>query len=444
MISKMEKKNSRIGIIFNNSPLNNADAGQGETKIREWIIKNDLLETIIALPDDMFFNTPIHTFIWILTNKKETKRKGKIQLINAESYFSLLRKRLNNKRKEITKQNSEKIIKLYIDFKETEYSKIFNNDYFKYTEIHFIEDKLKKNKITKVIKTFNNNDIDNIIKKEIKIHNPNCEFKNDYLRNGYEINFQEIFYQYEKLEDTNSINSKINKINNSIKEITNSNSKIKLYEINNNSLIETNIKWMPYIPNDWKIDKIRNIFHFSKNKIGKAKNENILSLTQKGLIIRDTSANEGQLPESFDKYAVVNEGDIVMNPMDLITGWVDKSKHNGIISPAYFILKPKNNFEKYTDIFLIQLQRFYLEKIFLPFGKGVSYDYRWTLQPERLGSFELIYPPENQIDKFLDNLNIIMDNEKKLSSLYEELQVLTKSKIISIMSKSFNFETKNE
>ena len=85
MISKMDEKNSRIGIILNNSPLNNGEAGQGETRIREWIIKKDLLETIIALPGDMFFNTPIHTFVWILTNNKKDKRKGKIQLINAEN-----------------------------------------------------------------------------------------------------------------------------------------------------------------------------------------------------------------------------------------------------------------------------------------------------------------------------------------------------------------------
>ena len=129
-----------------------------------------------------------------------------------------------------------------------------------------------------------------------------------------------------------------------------------------------------------------------------------------------------------------------MNPMDLITGWVDKSNHDGIISPAYFILKPKKNFEKYVDIFLIQLQRFYLEKIFLPYGKGVSYDYRWTLQPEKMGNFELIYPPEDQIDKFLKNLNIVLKNDKDLLKLYKELQDLTKSRIISIMSNSFNFD----
>ncbi len=440
MISKMEKKNSRIGVIFNNSPLNNGEAGQGETKIREWIIKNDLLETIIALPDDMFFNTPIHTFIWIITNKKDKKRKNKIQLINAENFFVLLRKRLNSKRKEISKENKDKILKLYDDFKENEFSKIFDNDYFRYNEIHFVENTKVKKKIKKVIKTTKINQIDEIINKEIKIHFPNSELKKDYLKKGYEINFQEIFFKYRKFEKVDQIDNKIKSISQKIDEINNINSKIKLNNFDKKSLKKTGIQWMQFIPDTWQSDKIRNIFHFSKEKIGEAKDQKVLSLTQTGLKIRDTSKNEGQLPDSFDKYAIVRVGDIVMNPMDLITGWVDKSIYEGIISPAYFILRPKKNYEKYTDVFLIQLQRFYLEKIFLPYGKGVSYDYRWTLQPEKMGDFELVYPPEKDIQKFMQDLNIVLRNEKELLKLYKELQEMTKSRIISIMSNSFNYE----
>lgn len=440
MISKMDKKNSRIGIILNNSPLNNGEAGQGETKIREWIIKKDLLETIIALPGDMFFNTPIHTFIWILTNNKKDKRRGKIQLINAEKYCGLLRKRLNNKRKEISEDQRLSILKLYNDFQENEFSKIFENEFFKYSEIHFHEKSLNNKKVSKLIKTTKNNKIEEIINTEIKKHNPNFELKKDYLKTGYEINFQEIFYKYKRYEKIDQVDLKINLINKRIREIIQTNSKINFHNSNGSELKKTGIQWMPKIPREWSIDKIRNIFSFSKEKIGEAKNQTVLSLTQKGLKIRDISKNEGQLPESFDKYAMVKKGDIVMNPMDLIAGWVDKSNHDGIISPAYFILKPKKNFEKYVDIFLIQLQRFYLEKIFLPYGKGVSYDYRWTLQAEKMGNFELIYPPDDQIEKFLKNLNIVINNEKNLLKLYKELQDLTKSRIISIMSNSFNFD----
>lgn len=102
MISKMydDEEGSRIAIIFNGSPLFTGDAGSGESNIRKWIIEEDLLEGIIALPTDMFYNTGIATYIWVLTNKKEEKRKGKIQLVNASEYYQSMRKSLGNKRKE--------------------------------------------------------------------------------------------------------------------------------------------------------------------------------------------------------------------------------------------------------------------------------------------------------------------------------------------------------
>ena len=99
MISKMEGRGSRIAIIFNGSPLFTGDAGSGESNIRRWIIENDWLEAIIALPTELFYNTGIATYIWIVTNKKPKLRKGKVQLINAIGYFEKMRKSLGNKRR---------------------------------------------------------------------------------------------------------------------------------------------------------------------------------------------------------------------------------------------------------------------------------------------------------------------------------------------------------
>ena len=104
MISKMrrpEEGGSRIGIVFNGSPLFTGDAGSGESNIRQWIIENDWLEAIVALPDQLFYNTGISTYIWIVTNRKEKRRAGKIQLIDARQYFVKMRKSLGNKRKQI-------------------------------------------------------------------------------------------------------------------------------------------------------------------------------------------------------------------------------------------------------------------------------------------------------------------------------------------------------
>ena len=137
MISKMydDEEGSRIAIIFNGSPLFTGDAGSGESNIRKWIIEEDLLEGIIALPTDMFYNTGIATYIWVLTNKKEEKRKGKIQLVNASEYYQLTRKSLGNKRKEITPEQIKEITNLYSSFEESENSKIFDNEDFGYRKI---------------------------------------------------------------------------------------------------------------------------------------------------------------------------------------------------------------------------------------------------------------------------------------------------------------------
>ena len=140
IISKMYPKNSektsRAAIVFNGSPLFTGDAGSGESDIRKWLIDElDYLETIIALPKDLFYNTNISTYIWILTNKKSKERKGKIQLINAVDLCTRLRRGLSNKRNEIEDSHIEKIKSAYDSFKESKISKIFENKESGYAKI---------------------------------------------------------------------------------------------------------------------------------------------------------------------------------------------------------------------------------------------------------------------------------------------------------------------
>ncbi|MBU2540916.1 MAG: type I restriction-modification system subunit M [Candidatus Omnitrophica bacterium] len=137
MISKMrpEDGGARLGIVFNGSPLFSGGAGSGESEIRKWIIEHDMLEAIIALPDQLFYNTGISTYIWIVTNRKEKERKGKIQLINAVEFFVKMARSLGNKRNEISDEHIAKITKIYGEFKQGEYCKIFPNKYFGYTRV---------------------------------------------------------------------------------------------------------------------------------------------------------------------------------------------------------------------------------------------------------------------------------------------------------------------
>ena len=136
MISKMKlKEKSRVAVITNGSPLFTGDAGQGESDIRKWMIESDFVEAIIALPDQLFFNTGIHTYIWGLTNKKPSERVGKIQLIDATSFFKKMRKSLGNKRNYLSIEDIKETVELYDDFEENKYCKIFDNGVFGYTKV---------------------------------------------------------------------------------------------------------------------------------------------------------------------------------------------------------------------------------------------------------------------------------------------------------------------
>lgn len=130
MISKMKAVKdggSRIGIVFNGSPLFTGDAGSGESEIRRWIIENDWLEAIVALPDQLFYNTGIFTYVWIVTNRKAKTRRGKVQLINAVQFYRKMRKSLNNKRNEIAEEQIEDITRIYGNFQDGETRRLIAN-----------------------------------------------------------------------------------------------------------------------------------------------------------------------------------------------------------------------------------------------------------------------------------------------------------------------------
>src|SRR5579875_3864966 len=130
-----ENGGSRVAIVMNGSPLFTGDAGSGESEIRRWILENDWLEAIVALPEQIFYNTGITTYIWLLTNRKEERRRGKVQLINAADFWAPARKSLGNKRREISREHIRQITELYLAFAEDEHSKIFSTSDFGYRKI---------------------------------------------------------------------------------------------------------------------------------------------------------------------------------------------------------------------------------------------------------------------------------------------------------------------
>jgi len=257
MISKMKKDGSRIGIVFNGSPLFTGQANSGESNIRQWIIENDWLEAVIAMPDQLFYNTGISTYVWIINNRKSIERKGKIQLINATGtkdeelvkegklkYNRFWNKKvptLGNKRKEISENGDEKgigfITKLYGDFEENEFAKIYPNDFFGYWRVT-VEQPLRnaKGKIETNIKgepkpDSSLRDYENIpflkynenkklvpqtileyFDREVKPNLPDSWVDDSKTKIGYEINFTKYFYEFKPLRSLAEIKAEILKL----------------------------------------------------------------------------------------------------------------------------------------------------------------------------------------------------------------------------------------
>lgn len=148
-IDKMDDEVGRAAIIENGSPLFTGGTASGESQIRRWILQKDLLEAIIALPTDLFYNTGIATYIWVLSKNKRGERKGKVQLIDATSFYTKLRKALGNKRNEIGPEERKTITELYANFEANEYCKIFDNEDFMYREYTVMQPLQRSYAITK-------------------------------------------------------------------------------------------------------------------------------------------------------------------------------------------------------------------------------------------------------------------------------------------------------
>ena len=221
MLSKMENNGSRVGIVFNGSPLFTGDAGSGESEIRRSIIENDWLECIIALPDKLFFNTSISTYIWILTNRKSDARQGKIQLINAVDLYDKMKRNLGDKGVFISDSHIRQLVELYTNFEETEHSKIYPNEFFGYTKVtverplidaetgDILRDKRGNPKPDPALRDHERvpltEDIDDYYQREVKPHLPDSWLDRKKDKVGYEINFNRYFYQYTPLRSLKGI-----------------------------------------------------------------------------------------------------------------------------------------------------------------------------------------------------------------------------------------------
>lgn len=225
LISKMKPEGARLAIVFNGSPLfsGSPSGTKNESSIRQWVIENDLLEAIVALPNQLFYNTGISTYIWILSNHKSEKRKGKVQLINAVDLFKKMGKSLGDKRNELSEEHIVKITNLYGAFQANDYCKIFDNKDFGYSKVTVerpemkngkpVLDKNGKPKPDSSLRDTENiplkEDIQAYMKREVLPHVPDAWVDESKTNVGYEINFSKYFYQYKPLRSLEEIRKDI-------------------------------------------------------------------------------------------------------------------------------------------------------------------------------------------------------------------------------------------
>lgn len=225
MISKMNPTGARLAVVHNGSPLTNGDAGSGESNIRKWIIDNDLLVAIVALPTDMFYNTKIKTYIWVLDNTKEVRRKGKVQFIDASRQYFKMKKALGEKRHDMNAENINFVKDIYNQFDQadTEYSKIVTNEELMYRKVtvdvpqvdddgNVVNDKKGNPVIDKSQRDSEKvpftEDVADYMKSEVLPHVPNAIW--DEGKIGAEFPLDQYFYKYEPLPSTEEIETELN------------------------------------------------------------------------------------------------------------------------------------------------------------------------------------------------------------------------------------------
>ena len=412
------------------------DAGSGESGIRQFIIENDLLETVIALPPDMFFNTNISSFILILTNNKQKERKGKIQLINGVDLWEKMDKPLGKKRKELTNSHINQLTESYLDFKENKDSLIFENSEFGYKQITMFEPKrdelgnLIRDKQNKVIPDKTNKLIENIpinltikdhIAREVIPFIPEVSYDAKKYKIGFDIPFPKYFYK--KAESKypkellnlareikfNLIRQKAdNFFNQFVSELVVSHSE-KMY-------------WLSNYPNEWEIMKAKYIFREISKKNNDA-SESLLSATQdKGVIPREELEKDVMNPsEDVSGFKLVEKGDFVIS-LRSFQGGLEFSEHRGLISPAYTVLKAKKTISNSFYKFLFKSTPFIsaLQTLISGIRDGKSIKYK------DFGEMYLPYPKINFQTEIGENLN----NDSELLKIEKEIVQISESYLL--------------
>lgn len=437
---------TRIVEIHSGSSLFNGKAGSGESNLRRFIMENDLLEAIIAVPEKLFYNVPIATFVWVLSNRKSPNRKGKVQLINATEFKTQLRRNLGEKTCEICEDDRKRILDLLINFEETPESKIFDNAEFGYWEVPVLRPKrdkegnlvYKKKRVgtqrgasatsaPEVEYAKNRNETERVpltypggveafFENEVAPYDEEARFGEPVL--GYELSFTKYFPKPVKLRSITEIRADIQLLQQKIE--SNQSLDSTFFQVLD-SATQNIAQWGDNFPINWKIVKGRRIFEEISIK-GDA-GERFVAVTQdRALIYKD----EGDVnfvtasDPSTQKLVCPNQFVISLRSFQ---GGLELSAIRGLISPAYTVFKLKHKFD--TEKMRTFFKALFKSKPYVALLNSLSDSLRdgKSIKFAEVANFDYPLPPESFLDSFCKRMieyETLQEDYRQLETLLTE------------------------
>lgn len=427
---------TRIVEVHNGSSLFTGDAGSGASNLRQYIIENDLLEAIIAMPEKDFYNTGIGTFIWVITNRKEERRKGFVQLIDATEIKTPLRKNLGEKNCETSDADREQIMKLLMDFKESPQSKIFPNNEFGYWSVKVYQPQRdeqgniimkkgepvidKKSKDVEIIPFRYEGGIEGFFENEIRPYSPDAIMDMKSVETGYELSFTKYFYKPKQLRTIDEISQDIRGIEERTDGLLNEILSLKedithavTKGLNPDAKMkDSGISWIGEIPEHWEVKKIGSLFVERREKVSD-KEFPALSVSKQGVTPQlDTAVKT----DNGDNRKKVCKHDFVVNSRSDRKGSCGVSPYTGSVSLINIVLSPRENIEVQYFHHLFRSNN-YIEEYYR-IGRGIVADL-WTTRYSEMRNIFVPLPP---LDEQQVIVTFIEEKCQKIDKLASELQ----------------------
>lgn len=426
MISKMNESGSRIGLVTNGSPLTTGDGARGESQFRRFLIENDLLETIVILPDDLFFNTGILCYLWIVTNKKKSKDRGKVCVIDCLDQFTQMYKPIGEKRKEITESNLKNILDIYHSEKDDR-KKYFSNEDFLY-KLVTVHEKLRDENGNSLLDK--NKNFKKAPNSSEKIKVPFNQSIDDYLRNvpniknkfwiddetiiGSEFHITKYFYKAKKTPDLTATSQDLTQSLNSFGKL-----KVDVSDYHHTS--GGDVYWFGTGRSDWDVKRIDECFLPRNTKVDD-KEFPPLSVTKKGVVPQLEHVAKSNDTENR---TLVKINDFVINSRSDRKGSCGVSQYDGSVSNVYTVLIPNQEIllPEYVHYLFRTIE---FQEEFYRFGKGIVDDL-WTTSYSEMREIVIPNPSLEEQREILSKIENIKKFGKELEEIMSKYQLFSES-----------------